>query len=189
MLKDLILKSRSCRRFHQNEAVSVSTLEELVDLARLSASARNAQPLRYYLSVDPKMNKEIFKHLSWAAFLRDWEGPAEGEQPPAYIVVLYDYDVASNYFCDDGIASQSILLGATEKGLSGCIVGSVDRLPLHKALNLPPNLKIIHVIALGKAKEEIVIENLKDDDYRYWRSEDGKHHVPKRSLDEVIVKI
>ncbi len=187
MLKDLILKARSCRRFLQDEVVAVDSLKELVDLARLSASARNAQPLKYYLSVEPATNEKIFKHLSWAAFLKDWDGPVAGERPAAYIVVLHDSEIASNYFCDDGIASQSIILGAAEKGLATCIVGSVDRLPLHKALELPQHLKIVHVIALGKAKETIVVEPLKDSDYRYWRDEKGVHHVPKRSLNDLIV--
>jgi nitroreductase len=187
MLKDLILKTRSCRRFVQDEPVAAATLKELVDLARLSASARNAQPLKYYLSVDPKTNAEIFKHLSWAAFLKNWDGPEEGERPAAYIVVLHDTEIASNYFCDDGIASQSIALGATEKGLSCCIVGSVDRLPLQKALGLASHLRIVHVIAVGKAKETIVVEKLSGNDYKYWRDEKGVHHVPKRDLDDLIV--
>ncbi len=187
MLKDLILKNRSYRRFYQNEPVSRETLKELVDLARLSGSARNAQPLRYYLSETPQVNDQIFAHLSWAAFLKDWDGPVQGERPSAFIVMLLDTRIASNYFCDDGIASQSILLGATEKGLGGCIIGSVDRLPLQKALQLPEYYKIIHVIALGKPKEEVVLETMQGDNFRYWRDEKNVHHVPKRNLDDLIV--
>lgn len=187
MLKNLILKNRSYRRFYQDEPISRETLKELVDLARLSGSARNAQPLKYFLSVTPKLNEQIFVHLSWAAFLKDWDGPKEGERPGAYIVMLLDTRIASNYFCDDGIASQSILLGAVEKGLGGCIIGSVDRIPLHKTLQLPDYLKIIHVIALGKPKEEVVLESIQDNNFRYWRDENGIHHVPKRDLDELIV--
>ena len=136
MLKNLILKTRSYRRFHQNESISRETLTELVDLARLSGSARNAQPLKYYLSNTTQTNEQIFSHLAWAAFLKDWDGPEAGERPAAYIVVVLDTRVASNYFCDDGIASQSILLGAAEKGLGGCIIGSVDRFPLQKRASI-----------------------------------------------------
>ena len=187
MLKDLILKCRSYRRFHQNETVSKETLRELVDLARLSGSARNAQPLKYYLAIDEETNNKIFKHLSWATFLKDWGGPIEGERPPAYIIVLLDNTISANYFSDDGIASQSILLGATEKGLGGCIVGSVDRVPLRKALNLPDHLRIVHVIAIGKPKEVVVLDEMKDNNYKYWRDDQDVHHVPKRKLDDLIV--
>jgi nitroreductase len=45
MLEDLIKKNRSCRRFLQKEPVPVDTLRRLVNLARLSASSGNLQPL------------------------------------------------------------------------------------------------------------------------------------------------
>ncbi len=187
MLKDLILKNRSYRRFYQDETVELEALRELVDLARLSPSARNAQPLKYFLSNSPELNDKIFPHLSWAGYLKDWPGPQKGEQPAAYIVILNDTDISANYFCDEGIASQSILLGAVEKGLGGCIVGSLNRLQLHRALRLSDNLKIIHVIAIGKPKEEVQIEEMKENNIKYWRDVDQVHHVPKRDLKDIIV--
>ncbi|MCT4587948.1 MAG: nitroreductase family protein [Carboxylicivirga sp.] len=187
MLKDLILKNRSYRRFHQNEKVEVETLQELVDLARLSPSARNAQPLKYFLSNSPELNDKIFPHLSWAGYLKDWAGPEKGEQPAAYIIVLNDTEISANYFCDDGIATQSILLGAVEKGLGGCIIGSLNRLQLQRELRLSDNLKIVHIIALGKPKEEVAIEEMKEGDIKYWRDVQQVHHVPKRDLKDIIV--
>ncbi|MBN2744233.1 nitroreductase [Breznakibacter xylanolyticus] len=187
MIRDLILKNRSYRRFYQDAIIDRSTLTELVDLARLSPSARNAQPLKYFLSSDSATNALIFPHLSWAGYLTDWDGPEEGERPSAYIIVLNDNTIASNYFCDEGIASQSILLGAVEKGLGGCIVASVKRNELQQALNLPTQYAIVHVIALGKPKEEVVLETIHGNDVKYWRDRDQKHHVPKRSLNEIIV--
>ena len=187
MLKDLILKNRSYRRFHQDEKIEVETLHELVDLARLSPSARNAQPLKYFLSNTPELNDKIFPHLSWAGYLKDWKGPEKGEQPAAYVIVLNDTDISANYFCDDGIASQSILLGAVEKGLGGCIIGSLNRLQLQRELRLSDNLKIVHIIALGKPKEEVTIEEMKEDNIKYWRDVQQIHHVPKRNLKDIIV--
>jgi len=187
MLKDLILKNRSYRRFHQEEAVEVETLHELIDLARLSPSARNAQPLKYFISNSPELNDKIFPHLSWAGYLKDWAGPEKGEQPSAYIVVLNDTDISANYFCDDGIATQSILLGAVEKGLGGCIVGSLNRLQLQRELRLSDNLKIVHVIALGKPKEQIALEEMEEGNIKYWRDVQKVHHVPKRALKDIIV--
>ncbi|SMO75260.1 Nitroreductase [Saccharicrinis carchari] len=188
MLKDLILKNRSYRRFYQDQEVSQETLTELIDMARLSPSARNAQPIKYLLSNTPERNRIIFKHLSWAGYLNNWPGPVEGERPAAYIVMLNDTTISSNFFSDNGIASQSILLGAVEKGLGGCIIGSIERLQLQRELDIPSQFKIIQVIAIGKPKEKVVIEEL-DNDHKYWRDMNDVHHVPKRSLEEVIVKL
>lgn len=188
MLKDLILKNRSYRRFYQFETISESLLREWVDLARCSASARNAQSLKYILSVEAEFNARIFDQLAWAGYLTLWRGPEEGERPSAYIIMLHDTLVAGNYLCDDGIAAQSILLGATEAGYGGCIIHSVNRDKLKQMLNLDEQFEIIQVLALGKPKETVVIDEMKNDNPKYWRDENQVHHVPKRSLDEIIIE-
>ena len=189
MIKDLVIKTRSCRRFHENRAISLETLKSLVDLGRLAASAANRQPLKYILSVDPATNEKIFPCLAWAAYLKDWAGPAMGERPAGYIIILVDTRISNDYWCDHGIAGQSILLGATEKGLAGCFIGAINKDRLREALSIPPHFKIELVIALGEAAETIVVESTADCDgnIRYWRDENGVHHVPKRPLEEIIV--
>jgi len=188
MIRDLVLKNRSYRRFFQEVSIDLQTLRDLVDLARLSASASNRQPLKYILSCDPARNALIFPTLAWAAFLKDWPGPAEGERPSAYIVILGDKRLTRSFSCDHGIASQSILLGAAERGLGGCIIGSIREAELSQALSISEDYEILLVIALGKPKEAVVIEPMgPEGDFKYWRDADGKHHVPKRSLDEIII--
>ena len=187
MLKDLILKNRSYRRFYQDHKVTENDLRELIGLARLAPSARNAQPLKYILSFDESTNDRIFPTLAWAGYLTDWPGPEEGERPSAYIVILLDTEITENQYCDDGIAMQSILLGATEKGLGGCTIAAIKKDELRKALNIPLRYEILYVLAIGKPKETVVIEEIKEGDFRYWRDEKGVHHVPKRSLDELIL--
>src|SRR4030043_288401 len=142
MLQQLVLKNRSYRRFHQDVPIKLETLRELVDLARLSASALNLQPLKYVLSCEPRKNALIFSHLGWAGYLKDWPGPAEGERPSAYIIILGDTEISKTFGCDHGIAAQSILLGATERGLGGCMVGAVKRAELSQNLNIPPRYEI-----------------------------------------------
>ena len=189
MLEDLIRKNRSCRRFIQSRSLDMNTLNELVNLARLSASGANLQPLKYVLCCNPEKNAEIFPCLAWAAYLKDWPGPLEGERPSGYIVVLGDTAIAQDFGCDHGIASQSILLGAREKGLAGCMLGAVNREKLRDVLNLSAQLKILLVLALGVPREEIVVEPLgADGGIRYWRDSRGVHHVPKRSLQDIVVE-
>lgn len=188
MLRDLILKNRSYRRFYEEVAVGLDTLRELVDLARLSASAGNIQPLKYILSRSPQKNALIFPHLDWAGYLKDWPGPCEGERPSAYIVILGDREVNQSFGCDQGIAAQSILLGATEKGLGGCMIGSIQSEGLREALKIPQRYDILLALALGKPKETVVLETVgPTGDIKYWRDGEGIHHVPKRPLDDIIV--
>ena len=188
MLRDLILKNRSCRRFFQNEPVDLAALKELVDLARLSASAANLQPLKYILCCNPEKNAGIFACLGWAGYLKDWAGPPEGERPAAYIIVLGDTNIAPNFGCDYGIAGQSILLGAREMGLAGCMIGSVRRSKLSEMLDIDPRFEIIMVLAIGKPKEEIVLGEIESGgDIRYWRDDAGVHHVPKRALQDILL--
>ena len=188
MLKDIVLKNRSYRRFHQEVAVSLETLRELVDLARLSASGANKQPLKYILANEEDRNAAIFQTLGWAGYLKEWPGPEEGERPAAYIVILGDTGIRSDFGVDPGIAAQSIMLGATEKGLGGCILHSIKRDGLRKALGIDERFQIELVLALGKPKETVVIDPVgPDGDIKYWRDADGVHHVPKRALDEIVV--
>jgi nitroreductase len=190
MLKNLIVKNRSYRRFYEGEPITLETLQELLELARLSASAANRQPLKYLLSCDPQKNSKIFSHLAWAGYLRDWPGPAEEERPAAYIVILADTEISEDVGCDHGIAAQSILLGAVEKGLGGCMIGAIQKQELRQALALPSRYEILLVIALGKPKETVKLESVgADNDIKYWRDAEGVHHVPKRTLDELIIDL
>ena len=127
-------------------------------------------------------------NIAWAAYLKEWPGPEEGERPSAYIIILGDGTISPTFGCDHGIAAQSILLGATEKGLGGCMINSVKRDELQRVLNIPAQYEILLVIAIGKPKEHIVINPVgADGDIRYWRDSEGRHYVPKRSLDDVIL--
>ncbi|MFC2044074.1 nitroreductase family protein [Chloroflexota bacterium] len=189
MLKDLILSNRSYRRFHQEHAISIDTLKELVDLARLSASAGNKQPLKFLLSCDSEKNAKIFPLISsWASLLPDWPEPKEGEKPSAYIIILVDTEIGLSFGIDSGIAAQSILLGATEKGLGGCIMGSIKKEYARNVLSIPSQYDILLTIALGKPNEKVVIERLSPgQDTKYWREKDSSHHVPKRRLEDIII--
>lgn len=188
MIRDLILKNRSYRRFYGEVDIKLETLRELVDLARHSASAMNAQPLKYIISCEPQRNSLIFPHLAWATFLKTWSGPAEGERPSAYVIILGDTEISRFWDYDAGIAAQSILLGAAEKSLGGCMIANIRKEGLRKALNIPTRYEILLVLALGKPKEKVVLETVgASGDTRYWRDSEGVHHVPKRPLDEIII--
>ncbi len=190
MLKELILKNRSYRRFDQNHKIELSTLRELVELARLSGSAGNLQPIKYILVSDGKTNEQVFPFLAWAKYLKDWKGPKEGERPSAYIIMLWDTTICpSKMHYDAGIAAQSILMGAVEKGWGGCLLASVNREGLRKTLDIDDKYEILLVIALGQPVEKVVLEEIgPEGKVEYWRDDGQVHHVPKRRLDDIIAR-
>ena len=186
MLYDLIRKTRSFRRFKEDETVDQETLRYLVEMARLGGSARNVQPLKYVLVNSPVLRAKIFPHLAWAGYLKEWPGPREGERPAAYIVCLLDTSLSQGADCDLGIATQNILLAASEKGLGGCRIASIAP-GLREVIGLEDYLQIIQVVALGKPAETVLLEEkCPGGDIKYWRDADQVHHVPKRSLQEII---
>ncbi|MGL5683405.1 MAG: nitroreductase family protein [Marinifilaceae bacterium] len=188
MLKDLLLKNRSYRRFDNSVPVSTHTLTHLVELTTLCASGRNAQPLKYKLVNTPETCAKVYETLTWAGYLTDWDGPVAAERPSAYLIQFIDTDIASSCFCDDGIQAQTILLGAVEQGLGGCIVKAVKESALRETLGYDEHLKLNQVIALGVPVEKVYIESIQNNDYKYWRDADGGHHVPKRGVEELVVK-
>jgi len=189
MLKELIVTNRSYRRFYQEVPIACGMLRELVNLGRLSASGANRQPLKYMVSCEPEMNAQIFANLKWAGYLPEWGGPVEGERPAGYVVILGDTTITQSFGIDHGIAAQSIMLGATEKGLGGCIIASINKEGLRRVLAIDPRYEILLVLALGKPKEKVVIDPVgPEGDIKYWRDSEQVHHVPKRALEEVLIE-
>ena len=188
MYRDLVLKNRSYRRFNHAKSISVDTLRGLVDLAHLSPSGRNVQPLKYILVSSEEACALMFPHLTWAGYLKDWAGPVEAERPAAYVIMLGDTTLAPSFGIDPGIAAQSLLLGAVEQGLGGCIFGTIKREAIRTLFEIPAHLEVLYVIAMGEPVEKVVIDEVKPDgDIKYWRDAEQVHHLPKRALTDVIV--
>ena len=186
--KNLVKENRSCRRFDNSHKIDEKTLKKLVDLARNCASGANMQPLKYVICCDENKNEEIFSCLGWAAYLKDWKGPVKEERPSAYIVIMGDHTISDKFWCDHGIAAQTMLLGARAMGLGGCMFGSTNIKKLKAFLDIGDHLEVKLVVALGKPVEEIQIDELNEDgDIKYWRDENQIHHVPKRKLADIII--
>lgn len=188
MIEKLIKLNRTYRRFYQNHKISDDNLLKLVNYARLTGSAANLQPLKYYISNNDENNSQIFSKIAWAGYLSDWAGPEEGEKPSSYIVILGDTKISKQRSVDVGIAAQSIMLGAVEMELGGCMFGAIKRDELKSLLGFDEHLEIELVIALGKPKEQIILEDVESNNVKYWRDENQVHHVPKRKIEEIIIK-
>lgn len=189
MIKDLVYKGRSVRNFDRSPVIR-QTLEELVDVARLCPCGANKQPLRYYLSCTEEENEKIFAETHWAAMLKDVKLPFEGKEPAAYIVICTDITIWKDPKASDmdtGIAAQSMMLAAVEKGLNGCFLATFSTPKVQEILQLPEHLVPRLILALGTAAEKVEIVPVpKDGNTAYYRDGDT-HYVPKRSLDDVVI--
>ena len=191
MLKDLVLRNRSYRGYDENRKVSWEELAELVDLTRYTASSVNMQPLKYYLACDKEEVEKIVSITKWAAALSELHLPHPGSYPAAFIVICQDLEISpstTTFQRDVGIAAQTILLGATEKGLGGCMIGNFKRSEMKSLLHLSENIEPNLVLAIGKPAEKVVLTSVKEDGKTsYYRDEEGTHYVPKRSLEDIIL--
>lgn len=186
MLSDILKKARTYRRFDQSVKLSADLLESWVGLCRYCPSGRNIQALKYAIVTNDETCRQLFPLLAWAGYLKEWNGPEEGERPSAYLVQLLDKNLAENCLCDDGLQLQTLVLAAAEAGYGACIIKSFKNVELRQLLQLPEHLQITYVLALGKPIEEVKIEDMKEGDIRYWRTPDRVHHVPKRPTSELV---
>ena len=189
MLKDLVKSCRSYRRFYEDISIPQEELTDMVDTVRLTGCTANCQPLKYRIIRTPEECAAIFPCLLWAGALKDWDGPEKGERPSAYIVILCDLTVAKNKQWDEGIAAQTLMLSAAEKGYGGCMIGSFNRSELAQALDLDPQTYSLDlVLALGKPAETVVLAPLNaDGSTTYYRDKDQVHYVPKRCLEDILI--
>ncbi|MDE5879632.1 MAG: nitroreductase family protein [Desulfovibrio sp.] len=184
----LVLAARTCRRFVEDEPLSMADLDWLVDCARLTPSARNAQVLRFILVTRGEVCDELFKLTRWAGALKEGGAPKPGERPTGFIAILAPTEGAKLAPYDAGIASETIQLAATTQGWGCCIIYSVDRAGAAALLKAPAGMEVSLVLGLGVAKEERVIAEMPaDGSFNYWRDARGVHHVPKRSLSELVI--
>ena len=188
-IKELLLSNRSYRRFKQEPALNKNDLVDLIDSVRLSPSSRNCQALKFIVLNSIRSCQTLFPFTAWAGYLKDWPGPGEKERPTSYIIILNDTTISKKSDIDVGIAAQSILLTAAEKGFGGCILGAIKRDKIRESFSIHDKFDISLVIALGKPAENVVIDDIKSEDTHYYRDADETHHVPKRTVNELIIDI
>ncbi len=185
-LKDLLRVTRSCRKFDAQRPVLREELEDMVDHTRYTPSAANLQPLKYMLSWQEETNEKIFPALRWAGYLKDWNGPDHTEEPQGYIIILGDTNIAKSPMVDAGIAAQTIMLSAREKGLGACMIGAMDHSFIRQVCGISEEFEILLVIAIGAPAEDSRIVDV-DESIKYWRDESGAMRVPKRKLSNLII--
>ncbi|MCR5584547.1 MAG: nitroreductase family protein [Lachnospiraceae bacterium] len=191
MLKDLVLKNRSYRGFDENFKVSPEILKDLVDVARITASGANAQPLKYRLIFEEAEVKKMNGFTRWGKMLKDMTLPHPGQFPTAYVLIVVDTGICkepAKAEADMGIAAQTMLLAAVEKELGGCMIGNFDKDPAAEAFCEKPEYVPVLAVAIGKPVETVkLVEVGEDGSTKYYRDENDVHYVPKRKLEDVLI--
>jgi len=188
---ELVKKNRSYRGYDESVRLTKEQLRELVELARFSASSVNLQPLKFLVLSDEAEVKRLQPLTGWARALPERHLPDEGHRPTSFIVICHDTAIAENvqrFWKDVGIVAQSMLLGAVEKGFGGCMIGNFSPEKVAKEFSLSENLVPVLIVALGKPQETIVLEDYKGGSINYYRDDQDVHYVPKRTLEELIIK-
>lgn len=187
--KDLMVADRSIRRFDASRPVSAESLLQLVELTRYCASGRNLQPLRYMTLHDDADCDRLFPLLAWAGYYTHWAGPDENERPRAYLVQCLDTRLTQNPMCDEGLQLQAITLGARTMGLGCCIIKAFNAPKLKAVFGLPDHLEPRYVLAIGYPAEIAkVVDMAADGEYKYYRDADDNQCVPKRSVEQLIIR-
>lgn len=186
MIKELLYNTRSVRRYDSSRKISYEELRDIAEATRLCPSTANLQRLRLALVTEGEVEQGIFDTLSFAALLRPWQGPGEGERPVGYIVIMANTEADVNLCIDAGIIAEAMLLVARERGIGGCMFRSFNREKLTRVLGKDGFYPLL-VISLGYPGESVVLEDAKDGCLAYYRDEADVHHVPKLTLDELII--
>ena len=188
--KELVFSSRTNRSFDESREISREELVSLVDLARHTPAAMNMQPLKFRLVYEKEELDKTLAITAWGGALPELKLPPDGHAPTAYIIVCHDKDITDDspmFLVDVGIVTQTVILGANDMGLQGCVLGSAKPDDLKRVLGLPANLVPKLTIALGKGEDTVKIVDAKNGNITYYRDENNTHYVPKRPLEDIII--
>lgn len=179
---------RTIRRF-EPRPVDAGLLREAVDAARIASCGTNRQTLKYIIVESPAVVAQIQPLVHWAACLPPEQGcPRPGEQPVAFIAVLQDERLPGCSDVDVGLALGSLTADAWSHGVGSCIMGSIDRPALTRLLQLPEGVTLRYMVALGYPAHKSHLVPIQNGDVNYYLDENRDYCVPKRPLEEVLLK-
>ncbi len=192
MFKNLVYESRSYRSFDESRIITSEELAEFVDCARYAPSSVNKQVLKFKLLNQKEDTEKMTALTGWAGLISSQvKLPPDGHHPSAYIIICHDTEIAPEspaLLKDVGIAAQTIMLAAAEAGLGGCMIGCFNAAQVKEAFGLAENIIPELVLAIGKPDETVIVTEAQNGNVAYYRDKNNVHYVPKRPLDEIILK-
>lgn len=181
----LLLRNRSHRAYDNSFQVREDQLRRIIDVNRLTPSARNQQVLRFRMVLDNEADK-VLPHIKMGAALPELHLPEKGSEPRAFIIICSTVEESRFVDIDLGIAAQSMLLQAVEIGLNGICIAAFDKQKIREDFQLP--YEPLLILAIGRGKDNIQLSEISaNESHNYYRKE-GVHYVPKLTIEELIIK-
>lgn len=138
-------------RKYQDRPVEREKIVEILRAAMAAPSAKNQQPWEFYVITKKDTLEKLSKASPYAGMTAN---------APVAIISAYrkDCDVPCYADIDMSIAMENLWLKTDEIGLGGVWIGIApieERMELvHKMLNLPENVKVFSLFAMGYPAEE-----------------------------------
>ena len=159
---ELVKNRQSTRAYQVDKSVESEKIERIIEAARLSPSACNAQPWHFIVVDDPELKNKVAD----AASARLLGMNHFTKQAPVHIVIVEEkVNLSSGIggivkdkhfaFVDLGIAAAHICLAAEAEGLGSCILGWFNEGKIKKLLNIPDSKRVILDIIIGYPAQEI----------------------------------
>lgn len=159
---ELVKKRQSTRKYDVDRPVEREKIARIVEAARLSPSACNAQPWHFIVVDEPELKNKVAD----AASARLLGMNHFTKQAPVHILIVEEkVNLSSSIgglvkdknfaFVDIGIAAAHICLTAEAEGLGSCILGWFNESKIRKLLNVPESKRILLDIVVGYPAEKI----------------------------------
>ena len=151
-----LITSRQSDRKYENRPVEQDKLDRIIEAARMSPSANNAQPWKFIVITERDLLDRIAdaasaKLLGMNSFV--------GHAPVQIVMVREKSDIQTRAarvvkkrdysLIDIGIAAENICLQAEAEGLGTCIIGWFDEKALRKHLGIPSSKRVELIITIG----------------------------------------
>jgi nitroreductase len=146
---EVIRKRYSCRAY-VDRPIEQEKLAQVFEAARLAPSAKNLQDWRFVVVRDKDKKREVARSTSQPEIFGEAGVIIAACSNSDYVMrcgqAVGPIDVA--------IALEHICLQATQLGLATCWIGSFDAEKVREALEIPQDVAIIELMALGYPADE-----------------------------------
>ena len=144
------IKNRYSVRSYQQRLVEKEKLLAVLEAARLAPSAKNFQEWRFVVVQDEATRRKLMVAANNQAFV--------GEAPAVIVCCATNTDYVmrcgqTSYPIDLAIAIDHMTLQAVEEGLGTCWVGSFYEDQVKAILDIPKEVKVVELLALGYPKD------------------------------------
>ena len=138
------LKTRRCVRSYKPGTIEQEVIEDIVDCARLAATAINIQPWQFIAVTDRDLLRALAEVADHGKFISD-----------ASCCIAVFCEKVKYYIEDGSAATQNLLLAARAHGLASCWVAGDKKEYCPKVaqlLNVPDTHTLVSLVPMGYAE-------------------------------------